>query len=51
MIELISMAFIGGLAGSGLALIGVRQVRIFDAIVVFCNGMLLLALLTWVMGT
>lgn len=45
MIELVQMALIGGLLGTGVALIGVPQVRVFDSIVVICNGMLLLALL------
>lgn len=50
MIELMYMALIGGLLGTGLALIGVPQLRVFDGIVVLCNGMLLLALLTRFIG-
>ncbi|RJT32617.1 hypothetical protein D3227_26740 [Mesorhizobium waimense] len=47
MTELILTGTIGGLLGTGLALIGVRQVRIIDCLVAF--GMLLLGL-TWLVG-
>ncbi|MCV3240636.1 hypothetical protein [Mesorhizobium sp. ZC-5] len=45
MVEMILLGLMGGLFGSGLALIGVPQVRIFDCVIAF--GMLLL-LLVWV---
>ena len=44
MTQLILTGTIGGLLGTGLALIGVRQVRILDCVVAF--GMLMLGL-TW----
>ncbi|WP_179301035.1 MULTISPECIES: hypothetical protein [unclassified Mesorhizobium] len=44
MTQLILAGTIGGLLGSGMALIGVRQARILDCIVTF--GMLMLGL-TW----
>lgn len=44
MTQLILSGTIGGLLGTGLALIGVRQVRILDCVVVF--GTLMLGL-TW----
>ncbi|ESW78924.1 hypothetical protein X773_19100 [Mesorhizobium sp. LSJC285A00] len=47
MTQLILTGTIGGLLGTGLALIGVRQVRILDCVVAF--GMLLLGL-TWFVG-
>ena len=50
MIELLQMALIGGLLGTSVALIGVPQIRVFDSIIVFCNGMLLLALLVLIYG-
>jgi hypothetical protein len=49
MIELIHMALIGGLLGTGLALIGIPQRRVFDGFVL-CNGVLLLVLLTGFIG-
>ncbi|WP_167514824.1 hypothetical protein [Mesorhizobium intechi] len=47
MTQLVVAGTIGGLLGTGLALIGVRQVRILDSVVAF--GMLVLGL-TWFVG-
>ncbi|WP_322417284.1 hypothetical protein [Mesorhizobium huakuii] len=47
MTELMLTGTIGGLLGSALALIGVRQVRIKDCVVAF--GLLLLGL-SWFVG-
>lgn len=47
MTQLIVTGTIGGLLGTGLALIGVRQVRILDCVVAF--GVLVLGM-TWFVG-